>query len=267
MAEMLTFLRGNARDILAVGFDVKKTFLFSDLEFMGGAFYENVVKVSRCITYNVSKAVFGFTENDNIGKSHFVSIQTSTSFATTFPHIFGFDVKSTSQIPSLIPCAIDQDPYFRVSRDVAPRLGYAKPSIIHAKFFPALQGPGSKMSSSISTSAIFMSDTAKQMWVHDPFATTFPHVIGSELRDHSERKINKYAFSGGQDTVEEHRRLGGDPDVDVAYQYLSFFTDNDDELETIRKDYRNADSSGIKKITCIEFILCHSLYHSKLVNV
>ena len=35
MAEMRTFLRGNARDILAVGF------VFSDLEFMGGAFYEN----------------------------------------------------------------------------------------------------------------------------------------------------------------------------------------------------------------------------------
>ena len=41
---------------------MKKTFIFSDLEFMGGAFYENVVKVSRCITYNVSKAVFGFME-------------------------------------------------------------------------------------------------------------------------------------------------------------------------------------------------------------
>jgi tryptophanyl-tRNA synthetase len=62
MADMRTFLRSNARDILAVGFDMKKTFLFSDLEFMGGAFYENVVKVSQCITYNVSKAVFGFTE-------------------------------------------------------------------------------------------------------------------------------------------------------------------------------------------------------------
>ena len=72
------------------------------------------------------------------------------------------------------------------------------------------------------------------------------------MRDHSERKVNKYAFSGGQDTVEEHRRLGGDPDVDVAYQYLSFFTDGDDELDTIRKDYRSgALLTGELKKKCI----------------
>ena len=36
--------------------------------------------------------------------------------------------------------AIDQDPYFRVTRDVAPRLGWKKPALVHSKFFPALQG-------------------------------------------------------------------------------------------------------------------------------
>lgn len=61
-AEMQSLVRGNARDILAVGFDPKKTFLFSDFEFMGGAFYRNVVSVSRCITLNASKAVFGFND-------------------------------------------------------------------------------------------------------------------------------------------------------------------------------------------------------------
>jgi tryptophanyl-tRNA synthetase len=62
MTEMNTFVRANARDILAVGFDPQKTFLFSDFEFMGGAFYRNVVKVSSCITLNASKAVFGFDD-------------------------------------------------------------------------------------------------------------------------------------------------------------------------------------------------------------
>lgn len=32
-----------------------------------------------------------------------------------------------------------QDPYFRMTRDVAPRLGYYKPALIESKFFPALQ--------------------------------------------------------------------------------------------------------------------------------
>jgi tryptophanyl-tRNA synthetase len=62
LEEMRGFVRGNATDILAVGFDVKKTFLFSDFDFMGGAFYQNVVKISRQITQNTSKAVFGFTD-------------------------------------------------------------------------------------------------------------------------------------------------------------------------------------------------------------
>lgn len=46
-------------------------------------------------------------------------------------------------------------------------------------------------------------------------------------------KINKYAFSGGQETVEQHRLLGGNPDVDISYEYLSFFMDDDARLEQI----------------------------------
>ena len=42
-------------------------------------------------------------------------------------------------IRCLIPCAIDQDPYFRMTRDVAPRLKMHKPSLIMSRFFPALQ--------------------------------------------------------------------------------------------------------------------------------
>lgn len=166
LEEMRGFTRGNAKDILAVGFDLKKTFLFSDFDFMGGAFYQNVVQISRLITYNTSKAVFGFNDSDNIGKSHYVAVQSATAFATTFPHIFGPNQKKNATIPSLIPCAIDQDPYFRVCRDVAPRLGYCKPALIHSKFFPALQGSTSKMSASIDSSAIFMNDTPKQMYVN-----------------------------------------------------------------------------------------------------
>ncbi len=32
-----------------------------------------------------------------------------------------------------------QDPYFRMTRDAAPRLGFNKPALIESKFFPALQ--------------------------------------------------------------------------------------------------------------------------------
>ena len=145
--------------------------------------------------------------SDNIGKIHFASIQAAPSFSNSFPQIFG----SASNIPCLIPCAIDQDPYFRLTRDVAAKLKYQKPALLHAKFFPALQGPQTKMSASDVNSSIYMNDTPAQI----------------------KNKINKHGFSGGQETVEEHRRLGGNPDVDVAYQYLGFFLDDDDEWKRL----------------------------------
>jgi len=46
-------------------------------------------------------------------------------------------------------------------------------------------------------------------------------------------KINRHGFSGGRETEEEHRKYGGDTEVDVAYQYLGFFLDDDDELARI----------------------------------
>ena len=46
-------------------------------------------------------------------------------------------------------------------------------------------------------------------------------------------QINKYAFSGGKDTIAEHRQFGGNPDIDISYQYLSFFLEDDEELARI----------------------------------
>jgi tryptophanyl-tRNA synthetase len=90
-----------------------------------------------------------------VGKSSFPAIQAAPSFSSSFPTIFG----EKSNLFCLIPQAIDQDPYFRVTRDVAPRLGYVKPALIHSKFFPSLQGHKTKMSGSVATSSIYVSDT------------------------------------------------------------------------------------------------------------
>ncbi|KAA1129781.1 hypothetical protein PGTUg99_002757 [Puccinia graminis f. sp. tritici] len=217
----------NARDIIACGFKLEKTFIFSDLDYMGGAFYKNVLQISRAITYNQSKATFGFTDTDNIGKSHFVAIQAAPAISSSFPQIFSTNVN----VPCLIPCAIDQDPYFRLTRDVAGRIKRSKPCLLLSKFFPALQGPTSKMSSSVDSSAIFMSDSPKQI----------------------KTKINKYAFSGGKATIEEHRKEGGRTDVDVPYQYLSFFEESDEKLEKIKTQYESGELlTGEIKAICIE---------------
>ncbi|MFS8019755.1 putative tryptophan--tRNA ligase [Helianthus anomalus] len=181
--------RENAKDIIACGFDVSRTFIFSDFDYVGGAFYENMVRVAKCVTYN--KAV--------------------PSFPSSFPHLFS----GNDKLCCLIPCAIDQDPYFRMTRDVAPRLGYKKPALIESSFFPALQGVSGKMNAGDPNSAIYVTDSPKEI----------------------KNKVNKYAFSGGQDSVENHRKYGANLEVDIPFKYLSFFLEDDEELEHIRKEY------------------------------
>ena len=68
-----------------------------------------------------------------------------------------------------------------------------------------------------------------------------------------EKKI-KRAFSGGQATIEEHRRLGGNPDIDVAYQYMMYFFEDDDAfLAELNSDYRSGKLlAGEMKQLCIE---------------
>ncbi|XP_069682956.1 tryptophan--tRNA ligase, cytoplasmic isoform X2 [Periplaneta americana] len=200
----------NAKDIIACGFDIEKTFIFSDFDFMGQCpnFYQNVIRVGKCVTFNQVKGIFGFGDSDVIGKISFPAVQAAPSFSNSFPFIFG-----KANIPCLIPCAIDQDPYFRMTRDVAPRLGYHKPALLHSSFFPALQGAQTKMSASDPNSSIFLTDTPKQI----------------------KNKVNKHAFSGGQATIEEHREKGGNCDVDISYQYLRFFLEDDEQLKQIEK--------------------------------
>jgi len=66
-------------------------------------------------------------------------------------------------------------------------------------------------------------------------------------------KINKYAFSGGKVSMEEHRELGGDTTVDVAFQYLRFFLEDDDELERIKVAYEKGEIlTGDLKAICIK---------------
>src|SRR3546814_10636886 len=41
----------NAKDIIACNFDPAKTFIFSDLDYIGHM-YPNVVKIQKCVTFN-----------------------------------------------------------------------------------------------------------------------------------------------------------------------------------------------------------------------
>jgi tryptophanyl-tRNA synthetase len=60
----------------------------------------------------------------------------------------------------------------------------------------------------------------------------------------------RYAFSGGKDTVEEHRVHGGNADIDMAYQWLTYFEPDDKKLLEIKKRYESGEllSGELKQI-------------------
>ena len=109
---------------------------------------------------------------------------------------------------------------------------YTKPALIHSVFLPSLKGSETKMSASDADSSIFLADTDKQI----------------------QKKIGN-SFSGGQDTRELHRQLGGRTNVDIPFQYLRFFLEDDAELERIKQAYESGEmESGQMKKKCTEVL-------------
>ncbi|MCA9478446.1 MAG: tryptophan--tRNA ligase, partial [Nanoarchaeota archaeon] len=229
--ETMTFEEGqeslheNMLDVIAIGFDPKRTHFIIDTQH-ADIMYKEALKVAKKITFSTVKSAFGFGNDKNIGAIFYTAMQAVPAFLPS--------VIAGKEIPCLIPHAIDQDPHFRVSRDVVHKLGHHKPASIQCRFLPGLGGikEDGKMSSSAGDQAtIFMKDSVNQV----------------------KKKINKYAFSGGQPTVEEHQKLGGNPDIDVSFQWLTFFEEDDQKLKQIYTDYKTGKLlSGELKALAIE---------------
>ncbi len=188
----------NAKDVLALGFNPKKTFFIIDSQ-TGPTFRRIATEVAKRITFSMAKATFGFTESTNIGLIFHPAIQAAPCF---YPSVL-----KKQKIPVLIPAAIDQDPYWRITRDVAPRLGYHKPAAIHCQFLPGLKESGDgKMSASDPDSAIYTTDD----------------------REAVKRKVWR-AFTGGRTTVKEQRELGGIPEICTVLKYLEMVFEEDEQ--------------------------------------
>ena len=195
----------NARDFAALGFDPQKTHIIRDTVDMG-VLYPLAARVAKRITLSTARAAFGFNNQTNIGMIFYTALQSAPCLL--------------EDIPVLIPLGADQDPHFRLTRDVAPLLGHPKPALIHNVMAPGLRGPDRKMSATDPNSAIYTTDDAETI----------------------RRKVNRYAFSGGQKDVQSHRRLGGDTGVDVSYQYMRMLFEPDDSiLREMREGYESGD--------------------------
>jgi len=191
----------NILGIIALGFDPKNTRIIVDSKNIS-TLYNIAVRVAKHMNYSTIRATFGFQDSTNIGMIFFPALQAAPAFIES--DLVGHNV------PCLIPAAIDQDPYWRVTRDVAPKLGYYKPAQIHCRFVPGL-GRAGKMSASIPETSIFTVDPPEK----------------------AAKKVMN-AFTGGRATIEEQERLGANPDICSVFSYDYFLFMDDSEIEDLR---------------------------------
>jgi len=219
----------NLYDILALGFDPKRTHTFFDSKSIA-ALYPLAIRVARKINYSNVKAVFGFGPSTNIGLVFYTALQSVPSFWPSWAE--------NRSVPCLIPCGIDQDPHFRLTRDVAEGLGFPKPALLHSQMVPGLLGEGvMSTSGSRADDALFLSD---ESWVVD-------------------RKLRN-AFTGGRATVEEQRRLGAVPEIcSIWALWRTRFAPTEAEFNEITRTCRSGELlCGDCKARLIERV--HSFY-------
>jgi tryptophanyl-tRNA synthetase len=185
------------------------------------AYYRLQNLLAKHISFNEFKAVYG-----EVGPGKILAslLQASDMLHAQLPEFEG-------KVTVLVPVGIDQDPHLRLARDVAKRFknySFEQLSSTYHLFVPGLNG--GKMSASEPSSYIAPTDSPKEV----------------------ERKIKKYAFSGGRKTLKEHKRKGGNPDIDVSFQYLKFLFDSDDKkLDEIYRLYKQGEmtTGELKEIT------------------
>ena len=206
--------------LLALGIPKEEIYIQGRKE---ARYYEFAFEISKKITENEFKAVYGHL---NIGKIASNLLQYSDILHFQLPEYYG-------PTPTITGIGFEQDPHARLCRDLARKLPYnfKLPSFVYFSHQSGLQ-EGKKMSSSEPNTAIFLSDSK------------------SEIRN----KINK-AFSGGRDSVEEHRKLGGVPEKDKAYEILFYHHPDSDFVKQIYEKYKSGEllSGELKKI-CIDFL-------------
>ncbi len=115
----------------------------------------------------------------------------------------------------LVPVGPDQDPHIRLARDLAERIGFVTPSPNYHLFMAGLDGQ--KMSSSRPTSYVSLDEPVEEAL----------------------RKI-KNALTGGRNTLEEQKKLGGQPGKCMIFSlYVYHFENSDESLDERRRACEN----------------------------
>ena len=178
------------------------------------AYYRLIGMVSKRTTFNEMRAIYGELTP---GKIMSVFTQVADILHPELPEFEG-------KCPVVVPVGVDQDPHIKLTRDIAARMNgnkesdFIPPSSFYHEFMPGLKGIDTKMSSSDPYSYVALTDSPKL----------------------AKEKIMKYAFSGGGNSVKEHRKHGGNTKVDIPYHMLFYMFEPDDKkLAKIKQDYES----------------------------
>jgi len=195
----------NVADILALGLDPDQAVVYKQSEEMRVMRMATIF--SRGVTNNTLKAIYGERQ---IGLYLSALIQAGDILMPQLPELGG-------PKPVLVPVGADQDPHIRLARDLAAKydseFDFVPPSAIYHRLELALTG-GDKMSKRVPESGFTLDDS--------------PSEAAKRVRS---------AFTGGRDTVEEQRRLGGRPGICPVYDLYPFhFAKDDEHVERVHRE-------------------------------
>ena len=204
---------------IALGLDPKRTVFYfqSENRKVMNLGYEFAKKV----TLNEFRAIYGQAEPSRIMAA---VLQAGDML---FPQL-------EEKIPGIIPVGIDQDPHIRLCRDIIARtrsrFDFIPISSIYHKYTPGLDG-SLKMSKSKPSSCIDLPEDLKS----------------------ASKKIRS-AKTGGRETVEEQRELGGKPEKCMIFElYKQHLINDDDELQDIFNRCKKGELvCGDDKKHCVE---------------
>lgn len=197
---------------IALGLDVTKDNIIPYLQSEYEPVKDLTFKLSKKVTFNEMKAIYGFNGSTNIAHTYVPLVQVADILSPQLEELGG--PKNV-----VVPVGPDQDPHIRLTRDIADRLktefGFLPPSSTYHRFITGLTG--GKMSSSQPKTAIYLTDTPEE----------------------AEKKV-KTSKTGGRESLQEQKELGGCPDKCVIYELLVYHLIKDDkELEKIREECLN----------------------------
>ncbi len=223
----------NVADALALGLEPDRTYVYRQSQEIRVANLSAIF--SRGVTASMMRAIYGERQ---FGLYMSALVQAGDIL---LPELRKFGGPK----PVLVPVGADQDPHIRLARDLAfkfrEQFGFVPPSAVFHKIVRGLDG-SPKMSKRSSATTLTFSDDDGQ--------------IRTKLMS---------AVTGGRATTDEQRKMGGEPDKCVIYEYYrDHFLESDTHLREVREECLTGKRlCGECKLELVNLVLDYAREHRR----